>query len=100
MQSCQKLDIILLNKIFQELTKFKKILTFSVIHISFSHDGKNFVACSKDRSFSVWQLQQDGTFLDVHRKNMSSFGWLQAFSSRFSPNDKRLLVCGVTDTDE
>ena len=76
------------------------IFNFSVIHISFSNDGKNFVACSKDMSFSVWQLQQDGTFLDVHRQDMSSFNWLQAFSSRFSPGDTRLLICGVADTDE
>merc|ERR1719458_1709318 len=71
-----------------------------VIHISFSNDGKYFVACSKDMSFSVWQLQQDGTFLDVHRQDMSSFNWLQAFSSRFSPGDTRLLICGVADTNE
>ncbi|KAJ9560120.1 hypothetical protein OSB04_005280 [Centaurea solstitialis] len=62
--------------------------------LQFSHNGKFLASSSSDKSAIVWEVNLDGRLslkhrLLGHKKPISCVSW--------SPNDDRILTCGVED---
>uniref|UniRef100_A0A0K2TNE3 F-box domain-containing protein n=1 Tax=Lepeophtheirus salmonis TaxID=72036 RepID=A0A0K2TNE3_LEPSM len=71
-----------------------KVHDDEVLHVSFSNDSLYFVTCSKDCKAIIWRTK-DLEIDEIH--NMSKYGWMFTWASKFSPSDKRLLISGVVD---
>ena len=70
-----------------------------VLHVSFSHDGRQIASCSKDNKMVVWNHDlETGRFFPHYSRSMLGFQWRHTWAAQFSPADTRLMVAGVTST--
>ncbi len=70
-----------------------------VLHVSFSHDGRQIASCSKDNKMVVWNHDgATGRFGRHFSRSMIGFLWRHTWAAQFSPGDARLMVAGVTST--
>ena len=69
-----------------------------VLHVSFSHDGKQISSCSKDHHVIIWNRSEvDGHFAEHYRRDMAQCGWMHTWASQYNPSDTKLLVSGVVN---
>ncbi|XP_059473589.1 F-box/WD repeat-containing protein 5 [Neocloeon triangulifer] len=64
-----------------------------VLHVSFSHNGKMFVTCSKDGWILLWDSGYPAKV--KHQHDMKQFSWKYTQYSQFNSTDTLLLVSGV-----
>ncbi len=87
-----------------------------VLHVSFSHDGRQIASCSKVRKIELFSsgitffFFQDnrvivwnhdpvrGRFSRHYTRPMSSLSWRHTWAAQYSPADTRLMVAGVTSS--
>ncbi|VDD86234.1 unnamed protein product [Enterobius vermicularis] len=69
-----------------------------VVDVSFSPDGRFFCTTAMDASFKIWTATTP-TYLLHERCLSESLDWKQALYSQFSPDSKRLLVCGLKNSE-
>ncbi len=71
--------------------------TDEVLHVSFSHDGRQIASCSKDNRVIVWNA--DETTYSCHfSRMMDGLMWKHTWAAQYSPDDALLMVAGVTST--
>ena len=69
-----------------------------VLHVAFSHDGKQISSCSKDHYVIIWNHRyEDGSFSEHYRRDMAQCGWMHTWASQYNPGDTKLLVSGVVN---
>ena len=69
--------------------------TDEVLHVKFSHDGRQLVSCSKDNRFIVWMSEKDGKFQPRFVQDMEQYQWKHTWASQFNRDDTLLMVSGV-----
>ena len=70
--------------------------TDEVLHVKFSHDGKQLVSCSKDNHFIVWMSQSGRDQFQPHFvQDMAQYLWKHTWASQFNRDDTLLMVSGV-----
>ena len=69
-----------------------------VLHVAFSHDGKQISSCSKDHHVLIWNCSEDGHFAEHYRRDMAQYGWMHTWASQYNRSDTKLLVSGVVNS--
>ncbi|XP_044752618.1 F-box/WD repeat-containing protein 5 [Coccinella septempunctata] len=64
-----------------------------VLHITFSHNGRYFVTCSRDCFVMIWTSSYPAKLKDS--LDMTVFNWRCAHYSEFNESDSLLLVSGI-----
>ena len=73
--------------------------TDEVLHVAFSHDGKEFISCSKDNTIVAWKKNVDGNYMPTETKDMSIYNWTCPAQAQYSPSDTNIMVLGKIDID-
>ena len=74
--------------------------TDEVLHLTFSHDGRDLASCSKDHLLNIWR-KMDGTidqFRLAQSVDMSEHEWINTWAVYYNQNDDKLLIGGVRDS--
>ena len=69
-----------------------------VLHVTFSHDGKQISSCSKDHHILIWNGSEEGHFTEHYRLDMAHYGWMHTWASQYNRSDTKLLVSGVVNS--
>ena len=72
--------------------------TDEVLHLTFSHDGKDLASCSKDHSMKIWREAENGQFSLAQSVDMLDYDWLNTWAVYYNQNDDKLLIGGVLDS--
>ena len=73
--------------------------TDEVLHVGFSHDGKEFASCSKDNKVIIWKKFLNGYYMPSETIDMSIYGWTCPAQAQYSPNDINIMVLGKIDNE-
>ena len=87
----------LIDNVPTVLIQTLKSHTDEVLHVAFSHDGKEFASCSKDNKVIIWKKFLDGYYMPSETIDMSIYDWTCPAQAQYSPSDTKIMVLGKID---